>query len=85
MHLHVDHTGLIIDRQDLRPGGTGIGCLEQPPLGIVSPQPPQGSYIGDIGIGRVQRYSTDLEGLGEPHILPCGASIGRAIDSITPG
>ena len=60
----------IVYVQNFLPGLSPIRCLEQSPLFIRTPKPPEGTYKYNVIVFGMDRDAPGLECLVEPHILP---------------
>ena len=84
MKFDVSDAGVLIDIENLLPGGTAVCCLEKTP---VSTRCPQGTFRGDINhvaVARVDQDFPDVFGFFQAHGGPAFPCIETLVDTIAP-
>ena len=78
----VDRAGLVVDVEHLLPGLAAVDRLEDAALLVGRPQVAHGRDVDDVGVRRVDDDPRDVLRVGEPHVLPGLAGVGRLVDAV---
>ena len=85
MHLDVNDACLIVDEEYLLPALAAVDGLVETSILAGPVEPAQCADVDDVGILGVDFNAADLKALGESHVLPGLAAIGRFVDAVAVG
>src|SRR5215467_14154531 len=93
IRAHIDHTKSVVHRKNLFPALAAIGGLKnsavgrESEVGIRMPEQTDSdgvcAYDQNVGIARVDDDGLNVADVGESNVLPGGAAVSGAIDSVT--
>src|SRR5262249_16418342 len=69
--------------EDMRPPLASVGRLVDAAIRAVAPELAGNAGVDDVAVLRVNEDADDALRLGEPHVLPRRAAVGRLVDAVT--
>src|SRR5262249_5678598 len=71
----IDHAGVLVDEEDVRPGFAAVGGFVDAALFVGSPEMAEGGDVGGVGIGGMDGDAADVVGIAESQVGPGLAAV----------